>query len=183
MIIYKKITWEEILPIWKEHLPNMALEQTSAMCLLLGHHSNKPRYDLKNLEFTPTFWGAFDKDKLIGVNSGHMTLDRLYRSRGLFVFPEYRGFAIGQKLLMRTVAQGKHEKAIACWSYPTMGAMSTYRWMQFGQKTSLFNFEWEQSEPDSNGEIAVNSRACHVIDVNAMIEYHCIFYDKPSISI
>jgi hypothetical protein len=65
MIIYKKITWEEILPIWKEHLPNMSLEQTSAMCLLLEHHSNKPRYDLKNMEFTPTFWGAFDKDKLV----------------------------------------------------------------------------------------------------------------------
>ena len=164
MIIYKKITWEEILPIWKEHLPNMSLEQTSAMCLLLEHHSNKPRYDLKNMEFTPTFWGAFDKDKLIGVNSGHMTLDRLYRSRGLFVFPEYRGQRTAQKLLLKTISQAYFEKAIACWSYPKRESWAPYNSTGFTHRGDTYYFRWETSLA---GE---NARCIRVFDTSAMKE-------------
>jgi GNAT superfamily N-acetyltransferase len=181
MIIYKKITWEEILPIWKEHLPNMSPEQTSAMGFFLAtdtEHYDQPIYDLKNQSFSPTFWGAFHNSKLVGVNSGHMTLDKLYRSRGLFVFSEYRGRGIGQKLLMRTLAQARHENAIACWSYPTMSAMPTYRWMQFSTKTPFFNFQYVQSKPDSNGIVSVNIRAGHVLDLPGMVEYHTVYYRK-----
>ena len=92
----------------------MSLEPTSAMCLFLSTGTplskswGNPVYDLKNMEFTPTFWGAFHNDKLVGVNSGHMTLGRLYRSRGLVVLPEYRKKQIAQKLLMKTIAQATH---------------------------------------------------------------------------
>ena len=149
MITIKKITWDQILPIWKKHLPNMSLETNSAMCLFLNYGTTlsksweEPIYDLQNIEFTPTFWGAFDNAKLVGVNSGHMTLDRLYRSRGLFVFPEYRGFGIGQKLLMKTIAQAIHEKAIVCWSYPKKTAERSYNSQNFQSLGNLFNFQYE----------------------------------------
>ena len=89
MIALKKITWEEILPMWQEHLSNMSLEANSAMNLLndrkLSEDTENPiwidvhSYDLQNMETTPTFWGAFHNDKLVGVNSGHMCLNKLYR--------------------------------------------------------------------------------------------------------
>ena len=149
MITFKKITWDQILPIWKKYLPNMSLETNSAMCLFLNDGKileknwEEPIYDLQNMEFTPTFWGAFDNAKLVGVNSGHMTLDRLYRSRGLFVFPEYRGFGIGQKLLMKTIAQAIHEKAIVCWSYPKNTAERSYHMQNFLSQGHSFNFQYE----------------------------------------
>ena len=149
MITFKKITWDQILHVWKEHLPNMSLETNSAMCLFLNYGTalskswEEPVYDLQNMEFTPTFWGAFYNDKLVGVNSGHMCIDKLYRSRGLFVFPEYRGFGIGQKLLMKTIAQAIHEKAIVCWSYPKNTAERSYHMQNFLSQGHSFNFQYE----------------------------------------
>ena len=167
MITIKKITWDQILPIWKKHLPNMSLETNSAMCLFLNDGKileknwEEPIYDLQNMEFTPTFWGAFDNAKLVGVNSGHMTLDRLYRSRGLFVFPEYRGFGIGQKLLMKTIAQAIHEKAIVCWSYPKKTAERSYNSQNFQSLGNLFNFQYEDD----------NIRAVRVFDEQGLSNF------------
>ena len=149
MITVKKITWDQVLPVWEEHLPNMSLETNSAMCLFLNYGTalskswEEPVYDLQNMEFTPTFWGAFYNDKLVGINSGHMCIDKLYRSRGLFVFPEYRGFGIGQKLLMKTIAQAIHEKAIVCWSYPKNTAERSYHMQNFLSQGHSFNFQYE----------------------------------------
>jgi GNAT superfamily N-acetyltransferase len=149
MITIKKITWDQILPIWKKYLPSMSLEPTSAMCLFLSTGTplskswGNPVYDLKNMEFTPTFWGAFHNDKLVGVNSGHMTLGRLYRSRGLVVLPEYRKKHIAQKLLMKTIAQAIHEKAIVCWSYPKNTAERSYHMQNFLSQGPSFNFQYE----------------------------------------
>ena len=171
MICYKRITWEEILPIWKEHLTTMSTEPTSAMCFFLGY-DNQPAYDLKNMQFTPTFWGAFHNDKLVGVNSGHMCVDRLYRSRGLVVFPEYRGLGLGQKLLMKTIAQAKQEKAIVCWSYPKLEIISTYTSVHFSRKNPYFNFL------DMETIDTLNTRAAYIIDEKGIDAYHKEYYKK-----
>jgi hypothetical protein len=87
MITIKKITWEQTRDIWEKHLPNMTLEPTSAMTCPKSleyksvgdekHLEQTDTYDLQNQNFTPTFWGAFDDDIIVGVNSGHMTLYNL----------------------------------------------------------------------------------------------------------
>ena len=166
MIHIKKITWEEILPIWTNELWPMresAIESTSAMCFFKkremdesGKHVFNEEYDLKNMEFTPTFWGAFHNDKLVGVNSGHMCLDRLYRSRGLYVLPEYRNRRIGEMLLWKTLAQADHEKALLCWSYMRFESSSTYSKVAFEPKSSHFNFEtWDYGETGRNQRVAL----------------------------
>lgn len=147
----KKITYDEIVSIWSKYMPNMSLEETSAMScfkkMVIDPETEKfeqvDHYDLKNMDSTPTFWGAFDNDKLIGCNSGHMTMDRLYRSRGLYVREEYRGQRIGQKLLLKTISQAYHEDAIAIWSYPTMSAWLTYHHAGFELEGKTFQFDWE----------------------------------------
>ena len=167
MITIKKITWDQILPIWKKYLPSMSLEPTSAMCLFLSTGTplskswGNPVYDLKNMEFTPTFWGAFHNDKLVGVNSGHMTLGRLYRSRGLVVLPEYRKKHIAQKLLMKTIAQAIHEKAIVCWSYPKMSAEKVYHTQNFISSGVEFTFKYEDD----------NIRAVRVFDEQGLSNF------------
>ena len=167
MITIKKITWDQILPIWKKYLPSMSLEPTSAMCLFLSTGTplskswGNPVYDLKNMEFTPTFWGAFHNDKLVGVNSGHMTLGRLYRSRGLVVLPEYRKKHIAQKLLMKTIAQATHERAVACWSYPKTSAEKVYHTQNFISSGAEFTFKYEDD----------NIRAVRVFDEQGLSNF------------
>ena len=170
MIHYKRITWEEILPMWEEGMPNMSTEPTSAMGMYLHPVTVEPLYDLQHMKGAPTFYGAFDGDKLIGVNSGHMNMDRVYRSRGLYVKENYRGHRIAQKLLMKTIAQARHEKAICCWSFPSKEALSTYRWMQFQLKTCFFNFQYQDN----------NIRACYIIDHPGMCDHHAKFYSMSS---
>jgi GNAT superfamily N-acetyltransferase len=164
----KQITYNDILSIWTKNMPNMSLEPTSAMsCFRLAtidpnthKYDFVDHYDLENQKFTPTFWGAFDDDKLIGVNSGHMTMDRLYRSRGLFVDEAYRNQGIGKKLLLKTSSQAYHEKAIAVWSYPKYTAWLTYAKAGFNRSGYSYNFDWIYSEDGG-----VNTRCINVYNV------------------
>jgi len=168
MIHIRKITFDAIREVWKEHMPNMSLEPSSAMSCFQrrvwiptsnsdggGVWQQEDHYDLQNQTSTPTFWGAFDEDKLIGCNSGHMTINNMYRSRGLFVKEEYRGQGIAQKLLLKTVSQGVHEKAYGIWSYPTESAFSVYGEIDFQLKGHQFNFDWVE---DTDGK-GMHSRA------------------------
>ena len=172
MIEIRKIKWEAVRAVWEENLTNMSLEETSAMSCFKKRKQDPEtmrldevaHYDLENQKFIPTFWGAFHNDNLVGVNSGHMTLDRLYRSRGLFVFPEYRGQRTAQKLLLKTISQAYFEKAIACWSYPKRESWAPYNSTGFTHRGDTYYFRWETSLA---GE---NSRCIRVFDTSAMKE-------------
>ena len=177
MILFKKITYEDILPIWENDLwPKRQSEitSTSAMCLfktkvideITGKYIAKEIYDLKNMEFTPTFWGAFHNDKLVGVNSGHMCVDKMYRSRGLYVSPDYRKQGIGQKLLMKTLAQATHEKAIICWSFPKKESWKTYSKIGFQLSHHLWIHDWEESET------GINARCSIILDLPQISRYY-----------
>jgi GNAT superfamily N-acetyltransferase len=119
----RHIEFEQIIPIWRTHLWPMrtsSIDTHSAM-LLSGE------YELKNFNYTATFLGYFIDDKLVGCNSGHKCCDGTYRSRGLYVFPEYRKLGIGTKLLLATIDQSRKEDATLCWSYPRLESWSTYK--------------------------------------------------------
>jgi GNAT superfamily N-acetyltransferase len=123
-----KLNWKEIHNIWKTYLwPNRssAIESTSAMCLLNG-------YDLANMQSTPTFYGYIINDFVIGVNSGHACPNQNnYRSRGLWVDPDYRGRGIAQQLLTATINQGLTERYNQIWSYPRQSSWRTYQAVGF----------------------------------------------------
>jgi GNAT superfamily N-acetyltransferase len=140
------LTFEQILPVWRNHLwptRKSAIESTSAMNLLGG-------YDIKNMEFPPTFFGYYKDNKLVGVNSGHLCNDGSYRSRGLYVFPEYRQLGIGSTLLYETILQAKREDAYCIWSYPKQSSWHTYKKVGF-----ILVSEWEQSELDINAYVSI----------------------------
>ena len=110
----QKITFDEILPIWKKLWEGRKspIEPVTSMVYLGG-------YDLSiKTAYTPTFFGIHDDKKLVAVNSGVQTADKLYRIRGLYVEPEYRrkGFAI--QLLETVCEQGLREECSEVWAMP-----------------------------------------------------------------
>ena len=138
----KQITWEEILPIWQNKLwagRTGLIETNSAMKLLNGH-------DMYNMSTTATFFGYVIGEWIIGVNSGHGCSDGTYRSRGLWVDPNYRNQGTGTKLLVATYEQGLAEGYSTTWSYPRLTSWPTYQRAGFELVSN-----WEVSETsDSN---------------------------------
>jgi GNAT superfamily N-acetyltransferase len=141
-VMIKIISFDEILPIWRDYLwpeRHSSIDPNSAMCFL-------GEYDLVNMQPVPTFFAYVIDGEIAGVNSGHMCKDNYYRSRGLYVFPNFRGKSIGTLLLTATIEQAKAENAVLCWSYPRKSSWKSYLNAGFELAT-----EWEISETsDSN---------------------------------
>jgi ribosomal protein S18 acetylase RimI-like enzyme len=133
-----KLTWREIHTIWKNCLwldRSSAIEPVSAMCYLNG-------YDMANMQSIPTFYGYIINDFIAGVNSGHACPNQHnYRSRGLWVDPNYRRQGIAQQLLTATIKQGLQEGYDQIWSYPRQTSWPTYLAVGF-----TLTSEWETSE-------------------------------------
>lgn len=138
----KQITFEIILPIWREKLwPGRisAIEPYSAMLHL------SPIHDMGNFKLSAWYLGVYEGDVLLGVNSGHMCTDGTARSRGLWVSPDYRKRGLGKQLLEATTTLAKNEGAIAIWSYSRKTSWPTYE--SVGHKLTS---GWQESETSDN---------------------------------
>jgi GNAT superfamily N-acetyltransferase len=127
MILTKRITFEEILPIWKQQLwpdRESAIEPMSAMTWPFD--GDPAPIDMAIFDYTPTFWGVYIDDKLVGVNSGHRTTDQAYRSRGIWVDPAHRGKRISQTLFAVLTNQATIEGCDKVWSIPRKSALQAY---------------------------------------------------------
>ena len=134
--------FETILTIWQNRLwPNRTskIETNSAMLL-------DRTYNMDNFKYATTYHAFLIKDKIVGCNSGHMCADNSYRSRGLYVFEEYRGQGIGVELLLATIEQAREENADIVWSYPRDSSWNTYKKAGF-----------ELSSPWENSELGINA--------------------------
>ena len=90
------LTFEQIKEIWEKELwPNResAIETHSAMTWPL---TNTVPYDMEIFEYIPAFYAIEIDNKIVGVNSGHRTEDKGYRSRGLWVHPDFRRKGVGK---------------------------------------------------------------------------------------
>jgi len=143
----KIITFTSIYHIWEAYLwhnRTSAITPTSAMDYLGGYHN-------ENMNFAPTFFGYFENDNLLGVNSGHKCRNNSYRSRGLYVHQSFRQRGIGKELLLATIEQGKKEKCNYVWSYPRDSSWKAYEKAGF-HLTS----EWADSELGKNAYCRVD---------------------------
>jgi GNAT superfamily N-acetyltransferase len=122
-----KISFEDILPIWENKLwPNResAIEGVSAMTW--PYEGNPDPIDMNIFDYQPTFYGVYIDNKLVGVNSGHRTSDAQYRSRGIWVDPEYRKKGVAQLLFVLTEHQARIEQCEMLWSIPRKTALTAY---------------------------------------------------------
>lgn len=126
--LIKQITFEETIPYWKILWGDVTIRKKSGILLL-------KEFDMTindNENIVPIFFGAFYEDKIVGVNSGYSPVDNQYRSRGLYILPEYRRRGISQLLLKATQEQGRKENKNLFWSMPRKEALSVYQ--KFGFK-------------------------------------------------
>ena len=129
-----RLSFEQISDIWQNKLwPNRtsAIETHSAMTW--PFEGNPEQYDMNVFNYPATFWGVYIDNKLVGVNSGHKTTDTQYRSRGIWVDPEYRKQGIAQNLFLLTKHQAQIEKCEMLWSIPRKIALPAYT--KFGFET------------------------------------------------
>jgi len=137
--LLKKITFEDILPFWENKLwPNRKtrIDPVSVIQFMGGH-------DLNIKKFTPTFWGYFNDKNIIGVNSGCKSSPIHYRSRGIYVEPEYRRTNIAFQLMQAVEGQGKHEECKVLWSMPRLTAIDFYKNFGFVQCSEWFDKDVE----------------------------------------
>ena len=117
-----KISFEEISSIWASDLWKSRLspiKPISSMVFLGG-------YDMSIYNNVPTFFGIKEYGKLIAVNSGHMTVNGYYRSRGLWVEEQYRGRGYTRLLFQELYEVAKSERAYYVWSLPKVNSVGAY---------------------------------------------------------
>jgi|TARA_R110002153_G_scaffold37274_4_gene109525 GNAT superfamily N-acetyltransferase len=130
----ERLNFNAIKNIWGKDLwPNRssAIETHSAMTW--PFEGDPEPIDMNIFNYPATFWGAYLDNKLVGVNSGHKTTDELYRSRGIWVDPEYRKRGVSQMLFLLTAHQAKIEGCEILWSIPKKIALPAYT--KFGFET------------------------------------------------
>jgi len=144
-MLTKRITFDEIEQAWKQHLwqdRTTPIETHSVMTW--PFEGSPPEYDMSIFEYTPTFWGTYIDNVLVGVNSGHQTSKNHYRSRGLWVHPEYRLKGVSQTLLNMTCLEGTFRGCNLVWTMPRETALPAYT--KFGFKTIGGFFGTDTSE-------------------------------------
>jgi GNAT superfamily N-acetyltransferase len=137
----REIEFNDILPIWRDCLwPSRTSKISPVSSIIYG--TEPFRYESPNVfnRFSPTFFGAFVDGKLVGVNSGYKQ-GETYRSRGLYVFPEFRGQKIGQQLLEATKRAAIESGSKIFWSMPNINALRTYTAIGFQPTSELFDTE------------------------------------------
>jgi GNAT superfamily N-acetyltransferase len=130
----ERLNFKTIESIWSTKLwpsRTSAIESHSAMTW--PFEGNPDSIDMDIFNFPATFWGVYLDNKLVGVNSGHKTTDEQYRSRGIWVNPEYRKRGVAQMLFLMTAHQAKIEGCEMLWSIPRKTALPAYT--KFGFET------------------------------------------------
>ena len=129
-------TFQDVKNIWNEKLwpdRKSTIKEMSSMQYLGG-------FDMAIYEkYKPTFFIVKYGNTIVGVNSGHRTKDRLYRSRGIWVDPEYRRHGVAQLLFDMTEKQAKKENCDAVWSMPRKSALSAYEKFGFVKQGDFFD--------------------------------------------
>jgi len=128
-------SFEEIYPIWHDKLWPGRISKIEPLSSLYWCFPNKIIKDNSIFEkYSPTFWVVKDNEKIIGVNSGFRTDEKVYRSRGLYVDSAYRRQGISQILLRQAILQGKKEECHWIWSMPRKSALPSYQKIGFKKK-------------------------------------------------
>jgi len=130
----ERLDFNTIKTIWENNLwPNRSSAIETHSVMTWPYEGNPEQYDMDIFNYPATFWGAYLDNKLVGVNSGHKTTDKQYRSRGIWVNPEYRKRGVAQMLFLMTAHQAKVERCEMLWSIPRKTALPAYT--KFGFET------------------------------------------------
>jgi len=123
----EQINFEQIFPVWRNHLwPDRIspIESHSAMQWPFGGEVFLPNKTV--FDYTTTFWAVIIDGNIVAANSGHRSSENFYRSRGLWVDPDYRKQGLAQLIFTVTEWQARREGCTHLWSLPRQTALSSY---------------------------------------------------------
>lgn len=130
-----------IYEIWAKNLwPNRIskIESHSAMMF-------DGSYSMVNFNYPASYFCFVIDGTIAGVNSGHLCEDGSYRSRGLYVSPEFRKKGIGRALLMTIIDKARCENAKFIWSFPRQNS-----WKVYGSAGFELSSDWVEAEMGIN---------------------------------
>ena len=128
------ISFETICHVWQKHLwQNRVSPIETHSAMTWPFDGNPIEYDMDIFNYEPNFFAIFQRQEIVGVNSGHRTKDNIYRSRGIWVRPEYRKKGISKMLFDETEKQARNEGCNMIWSIPRKSALPAYT--KFGFET------------------------------------------------
>lgn len=135
----KNLTWEQVKPIWDTKLwPGRDSEPVTSMKYLGG-------YDMSLKLATPYFIGMMDGEHIVAVNSFVSTGTLEWRSRGLWVDPDFRGQGYAKKLLEHILTFVKHQDATMVWTMPRREALPVYQSVGFLQTSGWIQQDWGEN--------------------------------------
>jgi GNAT superfamily N-acetyltransferase len=106
------------------------------------------------------FYGLQNEGHLMGVNSMYVCPDNSVRSRGLYVFPEYRNQGVATQLLQHCIDEasksGLHDYI---WSKPRVSAIEAYKKVGFRITSDVFT-----KNPDGTPTLWPNAMARYDIE-------------------
>jgi predicted GNAT family acetyltransferase len=125
-MIYK-IDFETISKVWRENLWTH------------GDSANKRynkikiggKFDEELAKKTTFYWAYKLDDNIVGVNSGYISCDNYYRSRGLWVDSKFRGAGFAKTLLDIVIAESIFWNCKYVWSYPREESLGVYESVGF----------------------------------------------------
>ena len=133
----KRISWEEIKLIWETQLwPNKTGGVKPYNKWTWRYPSRYFGFEY-NMEVSPVFFGIYEEDILVSVNSCYMSNDWrdsvYFRSRGLWTSPEYRKQGYASSILLETIKYAKENSGTWIWSVPRNSALVAYENVGFKQ--------------------------------------------------
>lgn len=138
-MIIKSISFNTIQPIWANNLwpgRTSAIEPYSAMMFM------NATYDSGFSTRPCKFLAGLVDDKIVAVNSIHLSETYMARSRGLWVDPMFRGNKYGVQILNESARLAEGLGASAIWSFSRQLSIRTYQaagyiktspWMDHGE--------------------------------------------------
>ena len=133
-IVTKRISFDTILNVWENELwPDRQSPIETHSAMTWPFEGTPDEYDMSIFDYKPYFHGSYVDDKLVGVNSGHQTSNKHFRSRGIWVHPDYRRMRVAQNLFYATQFEARLKGCNMLWSIPRKTALSAY--LAFGYMT------------------------------------------------
>ncbi len=132
-MIYK-IDFETISKVWRENL----WEHGDSADKRYNKIKIDGKFDEELAKKTTFYWAYKLDDNIVGVNSGYISYDNYYRSRGLWVDEKFRNAGFGRSLLNTAIEESKFWDCKYVWSYPREESIGVYESVGFKKQG---NFE------------------------------------------
>ena len=138
MISVGPCSWDQIRQIWETELwpdRRSELRTHSAMRYLGGYDSD--------IHTSPVDFICVRDPDIVGVISGFLSKQGLYRCRGIYVRPEHRGQGISRLLFAAAEQQAVARGCLRMWSFPRHDALPSYLAYGFRQTSGWrWSGEW-----------------------------------------